>query len=40
MAKPRRVNVRSDRRIFKRTANKVHKLNLSGYSNRRGGTCL
>lgn len=40
MAKPRRVNPARDKKVFRKTAMKVHKLNLPGYSNRRGGTCL
>lgn len=40
MAKRVRVNPARDKRIFKRTAAKVHKLNLPGFQNRRGGTCL
>lgn len=40
MARGKRVNPARDKRIFRRTAAKVHKLNLPGYSNRRGGPCL
>lgn len=29
-----------DKKVFARTANKIHKLNLPGYQNRRGGPCL
>ena len=29
-----------DKAVFRRTANKIHKLNLPGKLNRRGGTCL
>lgn len=36
----RRVNPKKDKRIFKKTASKIHRLNLPGQTNRRGGTCL
>lgn len=35
-----RVNPRRDKRVFKRTASRTHKLNIPGHQNRRGGTCL
>ena len=36
----RKVNPRKDKAVFKRTANKIHKLNIPGVQNRRGGTSL
>ena len=40
MARGVKMRPGKDKRIFKKTANRVHKLNLPGYQNRRGGTCL
>lgn len=40
MARGKHMNPRKDKRVFKKTASKIHKLNLPGYNNRRGGTCL
>ena len=35
-----RVNRRTDKRVFKKTAVKTHVKNLPGHTNTRGGTCL
>jgi len=40
MARGKRMNAGRDKKVFRRTASRVHKLNLPGYQNRRGGTCL
>ena len=40
MSRGKRMKPRIDKKVFRRTANKIHKLNLPGYNNRRGGTCL
>lgn len=40
MARGKRMSPGRDKKVFRRTANKIHKLNLPGATNRRGGTCL
>ena len=40
MARGKRMNARKDKAFFKKNASRVHKLNLPGMQNRRGGTCL
>lgn len=40
MSRGKRMRPGRDKKVFARTANKIHKLNLPGYQNRRGGTCL
>ena len=40
MARGKRMSPGRDKKVFRKTANKIHKLNLPGYQNRRGGTCL
>ena len=40
MARGKRMRPGRDKAVFRRTANKIQKLNLPGVQNRRGGTCL
>ena len=40
MSRGKRMSPRRDKRIFRKTAMKTHKLNIPGVCNRRGGTDL